>query len=106
MLHKDEPPASKCYRGKLSKPQVHGDGAQKVPFQENMWRTVSCFQKISVHTTQIVVSMETVPHPNKPCLLASLSTLTGSFNVKASTETSIFKVDGLKSLIVLFSLYL
>nr|KAF6405044.1 hypothetical protein HJG63_009363 [Rousettus aegyptiacus] len=86
MLHKDEPPASKCYRGKLSKPQVHGDGAQKIPFQENMWRTVSCFQKISVHTTQIVVSMETVPHPNKPCLLASLSTLTGSFNVKAAQK--------------------
>ncbi|XP_039709774.1 intermembrane lipid transfer protein VPS13B isoform X4 [Pteropus medius] len=86
MLHKDEPPASKCYRGKLSKPQVHGDGAQKVPFQENMWRTVSCFQKISVHTTQIVVSVETVPHPNKPCLLASLSTLTGSFNVKAAQK--------------------
>ena len=86
VLHKDELPASKCYRGKLSKPRVHGDGAQKVPFQENMWRTVSCFQKISVHTTQIVVSMETVPHPNKPCLLASLSTLSGCLNVKAAQK--------------------
>ncbi|XP_036904161.1 vacuolar protein sorting-associated protein 13B isoform X2 [Sturnira hondurensis] len=84
--HKDELLASKCYRGKLSKPRVHGDGAQKPPFQENMWRTVSCFQKISVHTTQIVVSMETVPHPNKPCLLASLSTLSGSLNVKAAQK--------------------
>ncbi|KAF6100004.1 hypothetical protein HJG60_011720 [Phyllostomus discolor] len=86
MLHQDELPASKCYRGKLTKPRGHGDGAQKVPFQENMWRTVSCFQKISVHTTQIVVSMETVPHPNKPCLLASLSTLSGSLNVKAAQK--------------------
>ncbi|XP_023504964.1 intermembrane lipid transfer protein VPS13B isoform X9 [Equus przewalskii] len=86
MLNKDELPASKCYRGKLSKPKVHGDGAQKIPFQENVWRTVSCFQKISVHTTQIVVSMETVPHPNKPCLLASLSTLHGSLNVKAAQK--------------------
>ncbi|XP_048068541.1 intermembrane lipid transfer protein VPS13B isoform X5 [Ursus arctos] len=85
-LNKDEFPTSKCYRGKLSKPKVHGDGAQKIPFQENMWRTVSCFQKISVHTTQIVVSMETVPHPNKPCLLASLSTLSGSLNVKAAQK--------------------
>lgn len=85
-LNKDEFPTSKCYRGKLSKPKVHGDGAQKIPFQENMWRTVSCFQKVSVHTTQIVVSMETVPHPNKPCLLASLSTLCGSLNVKAAQK--------------------
>ncbi|XP_016053965.1 PREDICTED: vacuolar protein sorting-associated protein 13B isoform X4 [Miniopterus natalensis] len=83
-VRQDEPPASRCYRGKSSKPRVHGDGAQKVPFQENVWRTVSCFQKISVHTTQIVVAMETVPHPNKPCLLASLSTLSGSLNVKAA----------------------
>ncbi|XP_070248088.1 intermembrane lipid transfer protein VPS13B isoform X2 [Myotis yumanensis] len=83
---KDEHPASKCYRGKLSKSKVHGDAAQKVPFRENMWRAVSCFQKISVHTTQIVVAMETVPHPNKPCLLASLSTLSGSLNVKAAQK--------------------
>ncbi|XP_047579553.1 intermembrane lipid transfer protein VPS13B isoform X4 [Lutra lutra] len=85
-LNKDEFPTSKCYRGKFSKSKVHGDGAQKIPFQENMWRTVSCFQKISVHTTQIVVSMETVPHPSKPCLLASLSTLSGSLNVKATQK--------------------
>ncbi|XP_014405692.1 PREDICTED: vacuolar protein sorting-associated protein 13B isoform X4 [Myotis brandtii] len=83
---KDELPASKCYRGKLSKSKVHGDAARKVPFRENMWRAVSCFQKISVHTTQIVVAMETVPHPNKPCLLASLSTLSGSLNVKAAQK--------------------
>lgn len=83
---KDELPASKCYRGKLSKSKVHGDAARKVPFWENMWRAVSCFQKISVHTTQIVVAMETVPHPNKPCLLASLSTLSGSLNVKAAQK--------------------
>ncbi|KAM7075816.1 intermembrane lipid transfer protein VPS13B isoform 2-T4 [Molossus nigricans] len=85
-LQKDELPASKCHCGKLSKPRVRGDGAQKGPFQENIWRTVSCFQKISVHTTQIVVSMETVPHPNKPCLLASLSTLSGSLTVKAAQK--------------------
>lgn len=83
---KDELPASKCYRGKLSKPKAPGDGARKVPFRENMWRAVSCFQKISVHTTQIVVAMETVPHPHKPCLLASLSALSGSLNVKAAPK--------------------
>uniref|UniRef100_G3UMT5 Vacuolar protein sorting 13 homolog B n=1 Tax=Loxodonta africana TaxID=9785 RepID=G3UMT5_LOXAF len=85
-LNKDELPASKCYRGKLSKPEVPGDRVQKIPVQENMWRAVSGFQKISVHTTQIVVSMETVPHPSKPCLLASLSNLSVSLSVKAAQK--------------------
>nr|XP_027802688.1 vacuolar protein sorting-associated protein 13B [Marmota flaviventris] len=85
-VNKDELPVSKCYHGKLSKPKVHGDGVQKFSFQENMWRAISCFQKISVHTTQIVFSMETVPHPNKPCLLASLSSLNGSLSVKAAQK--------------------
>ncbi|XP_052603572.1 intermembrane lipid transfer protein VPS13B isoform X4 [Peromyscus californicus insignis] len=84
VLNKDEPPTSKCYHGKLSKPKVHCDGAQKTSFQENMWRAISCFQKVSVHTTQIVVSMETVPHPHTPCVLASLSNLNGSLSVKAT----------------------
>ncbi|KAM9198438.1 intermembrane lipid transfer protein VPS13B [Dugong dugon] len=86
MLNKDELLATRCYRGKMSKHEVHGDGVQKIPVQENMWRAVSGFQKISVHTTQIVVSMETVPHPSKPCLLASLSTLSGSLSVKAAQK--------------------
>lgn len=84
VLNKDEPPTSKCYRGKLSTPKVHCDGAQKTSFQENLWRAISCFQKVSVHTTQIVVSMETVPHPHTPCVLASLSNLNGSLSVKAA----------------------
>ncbi|XP_036063837.1 vacuolar protein sorting-associated protein 13B isoform X4 [Onychomys torridus] len=88
VLNKDEPPTSKCYRGKLSKPKVHCDEAQKTSFQENMWRAISCFQKVSVHTTQIVVSMETVPHPHTPCVLASLSNLNGSLGVKATQRAA------------------
>ncbi|XP_074056671.1 intermembrane lipid transfer protein VPS13B isoform X5 [Macrotis lagotis] len=86
ILNKDELLA-KCSRGKLHVPIGHADGVQKVPVQENMWRAISCFQKISIHTAQIVVSMETVPHPKKPCLLASLSSLSGSLNVKAGQRT-------------------
>ncbi|XP_008063857.2 vacuolar protein sorting-associated protein 13B, partial [Carlito syrichta] len=86
IVNKDELPVSKCYRGKFSKPQVHSDGVQKMSVQENMWRAVSCFQRISVQTTQIVISMETVPHPSKPCLLASLSNLNGSLSVKATQK--------------------
>ncbi|XP_011787172.1 PREDICTED: vacuolar protein sorting-associated protein 13B isoform X1 [Colobus angolensis palliatus] len=86
MVNKDDLPVSKYYLGKLSKPKVHGDGVQKISAQENMWRAVSCFQKISVQTTQIVISMETVPHTSKPCLLASLSNLNGSLSVKAAQK--------------------
>uniref|UniRef100_A0A2K5RNX2 Vacuolar protein sorting 13 homolog B n=1 Tax=Cebus imitator TaxID=2715852 RepID=A0A2K5RNX2_CEBIM len=86
MANKDDLPVSKYYRGKLSKPKVHGDGVQKISVQENMWRAVSCFQKISVQTTQIVISMETVPHASKPCLLASLSNLSGNLSVKAAQK--------------------
>ncbi|XP_069847231.1 intermembrane lipid transfer protein VPS13B isoform X1 [Dipodomys merriami] len=85
-LNKEEHPVSKYYRGKLSTPKIHGYGIEKISFQENMWNTISCFQKISVHTTQIVVSMETVPHADKPCLLASLSNLSGSLNVRAAQK--------------------
>ncbi|KAM6215693.1 intermembrane lipid transfer protein VPS13B [Rhynchocyon petersi] len=86
MINTGDLPASKCYRRKLSKPEVHGDGVQKIPVQENMWRVFSGFQKISIHTTQIVVSIETVPHPSKPCLLASLSNLSGTLGVKAAQK--------------------
>ncbi|XP_072462964.1 intermembrane lipid transfer protein VPS13B isoform X2 [Notamacropus eugenii] len=86
VLNKDELLA-KCSRGKLPVPVGQADGVQKVPVQENIWRAVSCFQKISVQTAQIVISMETIPHPKKPCLLASLSSLSGSLNVKAGQRT-------------------
>ncbi|XP_029418619.1 vacuolar protein sorting-associated protein 13B isoform X3 [Nannospalax galili] len=85
-VNKDEPSISRSYRGKFSKSRIHCDGVQKISFQENMWRAISCFQKISVRTTQIVISMETVPHLNKPCLLASLSNLNGSLNVNAAQK--------------------
>ncbi|KAM5281502.1 intermembrane lipid transfer protein VPS13B isoform 3-T3 [Ctenodactylus gundi] len=84
-LSECEPPVYRfCHE--LSKPKVHGDGVQKMSFQENAWRAISYFQKISVHTTQIVVALEPVPHPNKPCLLASLSNLNGSLSVRAAQK--------------------
>nr|XP_014343547.1 PREDICTED: vacuolar protein sorting-associated protein 13B [Latimeria chalumnae] len=53
---------------------------------EDLWRTISMFQKLSIHTAQIVVTMETVPHPCRPCLLASLSSLSGSLHIKAGPK--------------------
>lgn len=81
-LSRDEP----CVpRGHQRKP-LKFDSQPETPFQESLWRAVSCFQRISVHTRQIVVSMEPVPHPQKPCLLASLSALTGSLHMRASAR--------------------
>lgn len=86
VLSQDEPPTSKGHHGRPSKPRVHSDEVQRTSLQENMWRAISCLQKVSVHTTQIVVSMETVPHPHKPCVLASLSNLDGTLSVKAAQK--------------------
>uniref|UniRef100_A0A8C3BAQ6 Vacuolar protein sorting 13 homolog B n=1 Tax=Cairina moschata TaxID=8855 RepID=A0A8C3BAQ6_CAIMO len=69
-------------------PAAHTNAAQKVLVQENLWQALSCFQKISIHTVQMVVSMETIPHPSKPCLLASLSNLSGSLNVRSGHKTT------------------
>ncbi|XP_061851653.1 intermembrane lipid transfer protein VPS13B isoform X1 [Colius striatus] len=62
---------------------VHTNITQKTSVQESLWQALSCFQKISIHTVQMVVSMETIPHPSKPCLLVSLSNLSGSLNIKS-----------------------
>lgn len=69
-------------------PAAHTNTAQKASVQENLWRALSCFQKIAIHTVQMVVSMETIPHPNKPCLLVSLSNLSGSLNIKSGHKTA------------------
>ncbi|XP_067834221.1 intermembrane lipid transfer protein VPS13B-like isoform X2 [Heptranchias perlo] len=52
----------------------------------SLWKTLSFFQKFSIHTAQIVVVMETLPHPNRPCILASLSGLKGFLNMKAGPK--------------------
>ncbi|XP_068017257.1 intermembrane lipid transfer protein VPS13B isoform X4 [Melanerpes formicivorus] len=69
-------------------PVAHTSAAQKASVQESLWQALSCFQKISIHTVQMVVSMETIPHPSKPSLLVSLSNLSGSLNIKGGHKTA------------------
>ncbi|KAJ7413251.1 hypothetical protein WISP_91683 [Willisornis vidua] len=64
-------------------PPVRSNSVQKSSVQESLWQALSCFQKVSIHTVQMVVVMETIPHPSKPCLLVSLSSLSGSLNIKS-----------------------
>ncbi|XP_072425871.1 intermembrane lipid transfer protein VPS13B-like isoform X3 [Chiloscyllium punctatum] len=56
--------------------------------QGSIWKMVSFFQKFSIHTAQVVVAMETVPHPDKPCILASLSSLKGILNIKTGPKST------------------
>uniref|UniRef100_A0A670KB47 Vacuolar protein sorting 13 homolog B n=1 Tax=Podarcis muralis TaxID=64176 RepID=A0A670KB47_PODMU len=83
---KDETLTSQCYKSQISDSEDHGDGGQKAS-QENLWMGISFCQKVSIHTTQIVISMETRPDPRKPCLLTSLSNLSGNLSVKASSKS-------------------
>ncbi|XP_059720532.1 intermembrane lipid transfer protein VPS13B isoform X5 [Haemorhous mexicanus] len=69
-------------------PAAHTSTVQKASAQENLWQALSCFQKISIHTVQMVVLMETIPHPSKPCLLVSFSNLIGSLNIKSGHKTA------------------
>ncbi|NWU94415.1 VP13B protein, partial [Upupa epops] len=73
---------------KDSVPAAHTSAVQKASVPETLWQALSCFQKISIHTVQMVVSMETIPHPSKPCLLVSSSNLSGSLNIKSGHKTA------------------
>lgn len=41
------------------------------------------FHKVSLHTAQIVIVMETEAHPMKPSVTVSVSAMTGSLNMKS-----------------------
>lgn len=41
------------------------------------------FHKVSLHTAQIVVVMETEAHPMRPSVTVAVSAMTGSLNVKS-----------------------
>lgn len=69
-------------------PAVPTNAVQKASMQENLWQALSCFQKISIHTVQMVALMETIPHPSKPCLLVSFSNLSGSLNIRSGHKTA------------------
>ncbi|XP_043543606.1 vacuolar protein sorting-associated protein 13B-like isoform X3 [Chiloscyllium plagiosum] len=65
-----------------------GSFAETEVDQGSIWKMVSFFQKFSIHTAQVVVAMETVPHPDKPCILASLSSLKGILNIKTGPKST------------------
>lgn len=56
--------------------------------EEGMWRFASFFQKITLQTTQVFLSFETVPHPNSPCILASFSDLEGCLSIQTGSKVS------------------
>ncbi|XP_076004525.1 intermembrane lipid transfer protein VPS13B isoform X1 [Genypterus blacodes] len=48
----------------------------------NLTSLAVSFHKVSLHTAQIMVVMETEPHPMRPSLTVSVSAMTGSLNMK------------------------
>lgn len=84
--NKDDTYTSQCCKNKISNSEDHSYGGEKASPQENLWMSISCCQQFSIHTTQIMVSVETCPNPFKPCLLVSLSNLSGNLNVKVNCK--------------------
>ncbi|KAG8441800.1 hypothetical protein GDO86_010832 [Hymenochirus boettgeri] len=62
--------------------------SKKETLPDDSWKLVSLFQKFSFQTTQIVVSLETIPHPNSPSILASFSDLQGFLSVQTGPKTT------------------
>ncbi|KAM8966204.1 intermembrane lipid transfer protein VPS13B isoform 2-T2 [Pelodytes ibericus] len=56
--------------------------------QQDTWSSISCFQKISFQTAQVVFTLETTPHPKNPCILTSFSNLQGSLAIQAGNKTT------------------
>ncbi|XP_068093820.1 intermembrane lipid transfer protein VPS13B isoform X2 [Hyperolius riggenbachi] len=54
--------------------------------QEETWKFVSVFQKITFQSTQVFISFETVPHPESPCILSSFSELQGCLNIQVGSK--------------------
>ncbi|XP_053571218.1 intermembrane lipid transfer protein VPS13B isoform X2 [Bombina bombina] len=67
---------------------VNKDTLKKNSPQEEAWRLMSYLQKVSFQTAQVVVSLETVPHPKKPCTVISVSHLQGSLSIQAANKSS------------------
>ncbi|KAE8599301.1 hypothetical protein XENTR_v10017132 [Xenopus tropicalis] len=67
---------------------VSKESLKKTSLQEDTWSSVSCLQKVSFRTTQVVVNLETIPHAQSPCILTSFSDLQGSLSVQAGHKTA------------------
>lgn len=74
-LHRAFPPRSDPQHQTLALAETSGVGALALSFQ-----------KVFLHTAQILVVMETEAHPMKPSLTVSVSGMTGSLNIKSGPK--------------------
>ncbi|XP_062915876.1 intermembrane lipid transfer protein VPS13B-like isoform X2 [Mobula hypostoma] len=63
-----------------------GSFTERAICQGSNWKAMSFFQKFSIHTVQIVAVMEMLPHPRKPSILTSLSSLEGALNIRVGPK--------------------
>ncbi|KAG8570401.1 hypothetical protein GDO81_011258 [Engystomops pustulosus] len=54
--------------------------------QEGKWSSMSFFNRISFRTTQVFLSLETVPHPKTPCILTNFSDLQGCLTIQGGNK--------------------
>lgn len=62
------------------------DASKSYVHQEGTWRSMSFFHRITFQTTQVFLSLETVPHPKTPCILTYFSDLRGCLNIQAGNK--------------------
>ncbi|XP_053322760.1 intermembrane lipid transfer protein VPS13B [Spea bombifrons] len=87
-LNTQETPKHVSFQSKEAGASLSKENVRIGSSQDDVWRPVFCFQKISFHTTQVVFSLETVPHPRNPCILTSFSDLQGSLTIRPGSKTS------------------
>ncbi|XP_028280371.1 vacuolar protein sorting-associated protein 13B isoform X2 [Parambassis ranga] len=75
VLHRAFPPRSDPHHQTSALAEASGVGALALSFQ-----------KVLLHTAQILVVMETEAHPMKPSLTVSVSGMTGSLNIKSGPK--------------------
>uniref|UniRef100_A0A3B5AH31 Vacuolar protein sorting 13 homolog B n=1 Tax=Stegastes partitus TaxID=144197 RepID=A0A3B5AH31_9TELE len=81
-------PAKTLHRGFSPRSDPHHQ-ASSVGKASSVRAMALSFHKVSLHTAQIVVVMETEAHPMKPSMTVSVSAMTGNLNMKSGPRIEV-----------------
>ncbi|XP_024917375.1 vacuolar protein sorting-associated protein 13B isoform X2 [Cynoglossus semilaevis] len=79
-------PTKSMPRSLHTRSDPHGQSS-RMGLTSNVQVLASYFHRISLHTAQIVINMETEAHPMKPSVTVSVSAMTGSLTIKPWPRT-------------------
>ncbi|KAM4705859.1 intermembrane lipid transfer protein VPS13B [Rhinophrynus dorsalis] len=88
VANRDETLKSTPSTRKETSTSLNKEAIKKNSALDDAWASISCLQKISFQTAQVLVSMETVPHPKCPCIFISFSDLRGFLSIQAGHRAS------------------